>query len=139
MRLQPGSPEVKALLAQASHRPRAIKKHTDWADVLVSQLKAKHLPLPVREYRFDGLGGRRWRLDCAWLQWLLAVEVNGSEFTQGRHNRGLGMANDFEKLNAALLDGWAVLLFTGSQVRNGYAIELLEKVLGLASPLKAQG
>ena len=38
------------------------------------------------------------------------------------------MAQDFEKLNAALLDGWAVLLMTGSQVRNGYGITLLESI-----------
>lgn len=119
--------EGRRLLATAGRR-KAVA-HTDWADVLVGQIRALRLPEPVREYRFDGPGGRRWRLDCAWIDMLLAVEVNGSEFVQGRHNRGLGMANDFEKLNAALLDGWAVLLFTGSQVRNGYAIGLLEKVL----------
>ncbi len=118
------------LRLRGAFRPRTAKKvHTDWADVLVGQIRAVGLPEPVREYRFDGAGGRRWRLDCVWLDWLLAVEVNGSEFTQGRHNRGLGMAADFEKLNAALLDGWAVLLFTGGQVRNGYAIDLLTKVL----------
>jgi hypothetical protein len=120
--------EGRRLLAALGPRKTA-KNHTDWADVLVGQIKAKRLPEPVREYRFGGLGGRRWRLDCAWIDMLLAVEVNGSEFVHGRHNRGLGMAADFEKLNAALLDGWGVLLFTGSQVRNGYAIGLLEKVL----------
>jgi hypothetical protein len=125
--IRAASPEGRLLLARV--RPRSAKGPRDWSEVLVQQIRAARLPEPVREYRFDGPGGRRWRLDCAWVHALLAVEIQGSEFAQGRHNRGVGMAQDYEKYNAALLDGWAVILVTGGQVRNGYALDLLTQVL----------
>ncbi len=101
----------------------------DWADTLLLHVRALHLPEPQREYPYGASRGRRWRFDLAWEPRRLACEINGSEWVQGRHSRGAGMAADFEKLNAAMLDGWKVLLFTGSQVRNGYAIQILEKAL----------
>lgn len=100
----------------------------DWSDVLNQQLRALQLPEGQREYRFDA-SGRRWRFDLAWMGPLLACEIHGGEWQQGRHNRGAGMAKDFEKINAAQLQGWRVLQFVGSQVKDGSAVSLLEHVL----------
>lgn len=112
----------------AKGQPMRLRLGADTADTLTWQMKALHLPMPTREFRFHPK--RRWRFDCAWPDRLMACEVNGSEFVGGRHNRGLGMAKDFEKLNEALLLGWSVFLFTGSQVRSGYAVQTMQIALG---------
>ncbi len=91
-------------------------------------LKAMRLPLPVREFR-PFPDGRRWRLDLAWHERTprLYVEVQGGEMMQGRHARGVGMAADCEKAALLTLDGWIGFTFTGGQVRNGFALDILTR------------
>ena len=43
------------------------------------------LPEPEREYIFAP--PRRWRFDFRWPGHMLAVEVEGGVYTNGRHNR----------------------------------------------------
>ena len=74
-----------------------------------------------KEFRFSTK--RRWRfdyriIDPERLELKLAVEINGSAFTQGRHTRGVGYGNDLEKINAAQSLGWKVLQYTTGQVIN---------------------
>lgn len=80
-------------------------------------------PAPVAEYRFDP--DRRWRFDLAWPATRLAVEVHGGIWTAGRHTRGSGQLKDWEKLNAAALDGWRVLQVSPAQVTDGTLLTLL--------------
>ena len=86
------------------------------------------LPAPEREYRFHDK--RRWRFDFAWPKLRLAVEVEGGTWTNGRHNRGSGFANDCDKYNAAAIDGWTVLRFPGEQVKSGEALHMIEQAIG---------
>ena len=65
------------------------------------------LPEPIREFRFSSK--RKWRFDFAWPEAMLAVELHGGTYTQGRHTRGAGFAKDREKINAAQVLGWTVL------------------------------
>lgn len=106
---------------------RAIRT-SDLESMLNWQMRVDGLPAPEQEYRFDD--ARRWRFDFAWPGCRLAVEVNGGEWSDGRHSRGAGMAADYEKLNAATIAGWRVLQFTGSQVRDGTAINTIRQALG---------
>jgi len=94
---------------------------------LLFHVRAMGLPEPQTQYRFDMT--RRWRFDFAWPSAWLAVEVNGGEFVQGRHNRAEGMRGDYDKLNTAVIAGWRVLQFTGSQVTDGSAIETIKTAL----------
>ena len=97
---------------------------------LLLQLVCKRLPTPEREVRFAWAAMRRaWRLDLAWRAFMLAVEVDGATWTQGRHTRGAGYEADCEKLNAAVLLGWRVLRFTYGQVYSGYALATIETAL----------
>ena len=124
-------------------------------------LRAADLPEPVREYRFDWccqhlkrdhtrtLGGcrycaqdgdyhmyepgRNWRLDFAWPDRFLAVEVEGGTYAGGRHTRGKGYEEDCEKYSEAALQGWCVLRFTGAMLDDGRALELLERAFRRAS------
>lgn len=82
-----------------------------------------HISQPETEYRFHDT--RRWRFDFAWPDYLLAVEVEGGQWINGRHQRGKGFEDDCEKYNEAALDGWMVLRFTGDMVKDGRALEML--------------
>lgn len=90
-------------------------------------IRANELPEPEREYRFHPK--RRWRLDFAWPAAMLAVEVDGGVWAQGRHTRGAGYIADCEKLNEATLLGWSVLRVTGQHIDDGSAIDWIRRAL----------
>ena len=81
----------------------------------------------VSEYRFDPI--RRWRLDFAFPDQKLAVEVEGGVWSGGRHSRGAGFEADCEKYNALTLAGWRLLRFTGKPIKSGEALETIMKAL----------
>lgn len=96
-------------------------------DRLAWQIQAKDLPPPEREFRFHP--SRRWRLDFAWPQLGIAIEVQGGTWNQGRHSRPRGYENDCEKLNAAQTAGWCVLQATSDMVKDGRAIRAIEDAM----------
>ena len=91
------------------------------------QVRACGLATPEREFRFHPT--RRWRFDMAYPDHLLAVEIHGGVWSQGRHTRGGGFTKDCEKYTAAAILGWRILHFTGSQVSTGEAVGKLEKAI----------
>lgn len=98
------------------------------ADLLRLQIEESALPPPVQEHTFAP--PRRWRFDLAWPALMVAVEVDGGTWTQGRHTRGSGYELDCEKLNRAAALGWRVLRYTTSMVRDGRAIAEITSVVG---------
>lgn len=72
-------------------------------------------PALKAEYRFNDR--RKWRFDFACPTHRLAVEVEGGQWTGGRHTRGGGFQADCEKYNAATLAGWRVFRFTGPMLK----------------------
>lgn len=106
---------------------RRAMRTSELESLLAWQIKVDGLPEPEHQHRFDD--SRRWRFDFAWPGCMVAVEVNGGEWIEGRHNRGGGMAADYEKLNAAVIAGWRVLQFTGGQVRDGSAVNTIRLAL----------
>ena len=89
---------------------------------------AAGLPAPVAEYRFDAV--RRWRFDWAWpAPHKVALEIDGGAWVDGRHVRAQGFVKDIEKLNAAAVDGWAVLRSTPDDVASGVTLETLRRML----------
>lgn len=99
---------------------------SDLEKLLLYQIRVLGIPEPTRELRFHPV--RRWRLDMAWTDRMLAVEIQGGTWTRGRHTRPHGYTNDAEKYNAAQLAGWTVLLFTSDMVTSGQAVNTLEEV-----------
>lgn len=87
------------------------------------------LPQPVEEHRFHPT--RRWRLDFAWPEQRVALEVHGGVYRSGRHTRGQGFTRDREKMNEAQLLGWLVIEATTEQVRQGKAVEWVGRALEL--------
>ena len=69
---------------------------------------------PEREYQFHP--DRKWRLDFAWPELHVAVEIEGGIFVHGRHTQGSGYLNDLEKYNTATLMGWRILRFADNYI-----------------------
>lgn len=72
----------------------------------------------VPEHRFHPV--RRWRFDWADVEKKIAIEIEGVSYSGPgtRHQRGIGIENDAEKYNTAVIDGWAVLRLTPRMVAN---------------------
>ena len=84
----------------------------------------------VREHRFHDK--RRWRFDFAWTEAFVALEIEGIVFGEGgRHQRGLGFANDCEKYLWAQKLGWLVVRVPSTWLGKGHGeqMELLRDVL----------
>lgn len=121
------------------------KQFSEIEALLAKQIRYVKLPEPVREYRFAaehvGLGPglrqrlafqqlRDWRFDFAWPDRRFAVEVEGVTEHGGRHQQIGGFIGDIEKYHAALSLGWTVYRTTGTLIKSGATISLIEKKLG---------
>ncbi len=95
--------------------------------LLLLHIKAEGLPQPTLEYKFHKT--RKWRFDMAFMGYLVAAEIDGGVWVQGRHTRGSGYVKDLEKMNAAAELGWLVFRFTPEMVESGEAIRQLKRVL----------
>ena len=85
---------------------------------------------PQPEYKFHGT--RRWRFDWAFPEQMVAVEVDGGQWTAhgGRHMTD----KDRDKGNHAAALGWRVLHFSPEQLERDPAgcVELVQQALDLA-------
>jgi len=139
----------KTLIKQRISRDLGFKKglkkvaRSKAEDLLNMQLLALNLDF-VREYRFAahfvGLGAgikdrleaanlRDWRFDFAFLNYKLAVEVEGGGWINGRHNRGSGFENDLNKYDAALNLGWLVYRTSPQMVKRGQAAQTVQNLI----------
>ena len=95
---------------------------------LETRLKQLGLPAGEREFRFCE---RRWRFDFAWANKKIALEVEGSVFTGGRHTRGMGFIKDIEKYNNAAMQGWRVVRCTPSTLCKVDTFIMIQTLLNL--------
>jgi very-short-patch-repair endonuclease len=126
-------------------------KGKDWSGMLLTQLLAAGLPEPEKEYTFHPK--RRWRLDYAWVEIGLAVEVDGGIHGRpvkchrckqevkrrlkdgrmvtvregGRHNTGNGFEADREKWAEAVIHGWHIVGVTSGMIEDGRALDLITR------------
>lgn len=101
---------------------QGISQSANAVDALEWQIKnlAKHLPWPVREYRFHE--ERKWRFDLCWpaIQFRVAVEIDGGIWRKGGGaHTGRGHIRDIRKGNDAILLGYRVLHFIPEDVLDG--------------------
>ena len=99
-------------------------KFEDW---LFFQIKAICLPLPEREFRFHPT--RKWRFDFSWPDRMLAAELAGAVYSQGRHTRGKGFTEDCRKYSEAAILGWRILHLTTQMIPSGEAVAVIERAL----------
>ena len=96
---------------------------------LAIQVRLADLPRPQIEYQFDAV--RRWRIDYAWPEQKLAVEIEGGFYGKGRecptcgrrevagHTSIQRLKTDREKYNALTKQGWWLLRFTPEDLESG--------------------
>ena len=100
---------------------------SDLEETMAFQIRVAKLPEPEREYRVCNT--RRWRTDFAWPEKRVALEVEGGQWSNGRHVRGQGYENDCLKYSALAIAGWCVIRATGAMVNDGRALALVEQAL----------
>lgn len=98
-------------------------------ETLYLYMRALKIPLPEREVKFNST--KKWRYDFIWEEHMLIVEVEGGIWTNGRHVRGKGFTEDCEKYNEATLLGWKVIRVTAEHIKNGKALEWIERALSV--------
>ena len=113
--------QLGKLKGKLSVKPATSKKRTPAQNKIdqekkkqaVIKLHAKvqrHLiGLPPYEKEILFHPSRKWRMDYAWPELKIAVEIHGGIFSGGRHTTGVGFIADREKMNEAQLLGWIVL------------------------------
>jgi hypothetical protein len=94
---------------------------------LVTLCRSMKLAEPTPEFRFHPT--RKFRFDYAWPLHMLALEVEGGLWTNGRHSRGSGQLADLEKYSEAAILGWRLLYCTPDQLRNGVALDRIVRAL----------
>ncbi len=98
---------------------------------LVTQCRFVKLPPPVEQHQF--FPGRKWAVDLAWPEQMVAVEVEGGQWIAGggRHQRGRGLDLDASKYNELALAGWLLIRCTGDMVEDGRAVAYVERALAV--------
>lgn len=102
---------------------------TDYSALLLQQLALVGISGFVREHRFHPT--RKWRFDLASPELMIALEIEGGVWSEGRHTRGKGFSEDCIKYAEANLLGWTVFRFTTQQVEDGIALHYVELALQL--------
>jgi very-short-patch-repair endonuclease len=104
--------------------------HQDFLlQTICNDLARKADTVATFEFRFHPI--RKWRLDAAFPQRKIGVEIDGGVFIQGRHTTGVGFRNDCAKINAAQILGWRVFRFLPQQLETGEVYDTLGRALGI--------
>lgn len=114
---------------KALKKAQAIAVKEGHQKLLKMQLEINGLPLPTPEFMFHPT--RKWRIDFAWPDLKLALEVEGGVYTQkgGGHRSISGWDANQEKYNELTVMGWFLLRVTPDQLqlKNGMAIGWLKR------------
>lgn len=79
------------------------------------------------EYRFHPT--RKWRIDYAITDHMIAIEVEGGAWTRGRHTRGAGFVADMEKYNEATRLGYRVIRVTPDDLLSAKTFDLIKDLI----------
>lgn len=124
---------LKHLPPEQRERARAERKRQ--AEALRAEFarwcQAHGIPAPTPEHQFAP--PRRWRMDWAWLEQRVYLEMQGGIWTNGGHNRGSGYVRDMEKFNAAAVAGWRLLLVVPEDLFTEATAQLIRNALGVQS------
>mgnify|MGYP000273483790 CR=1 FL=1 len=94
-------------------------------------LRERGLPCPEPEHRFHDT--RKWRIDYAWEEEKVALEVEGGVWTRGRHTRGSGFLKDVEKYNEVALHGFVLIRTVPDDLLTEDTLDLVERAITLQS------
>lgn len=98
--------EVRELAKRSKKEELENNFHCHWV------MMFGNLPEPVRQHPIlNPKTNRHWKLDFAWPEEKLAVEIQGGSFVRGGHNTAQGQHSDYERHNALVRMGWRILYF----------------------------
>jgi hypothetical protein len=103
-------------------KPKEPKPLTPYQSLLIASYVRIGMT-PTLEYKFHPV--RKWRMDLAFLESKVFVEIQGGIFIQGRHSRGAAMLKEWEKLNTAAVMGWRVLF---CQPKDALSMDFMKQV-----------
>ncbi len=117
----------KAAITRWTGKSGPTKPKSKPEELFALHLRLKKIKHFVREYRFAP--PRKWRVDFAYPERSIAIEIEGGIHTQGRHVRGSGFEKDCEKYNALAEKKWRLFRYTPQMVKDGRAIDQICEVL----------
>jgi len=79
-----------------------------YKEVIVSAY-FKEMGLPPCVYEYRHIPNRKFRLDIAWPELRIGIEVQGGLHMKSGHSTASGLRKDMEKRNLGLIEGWRVL------------------------------
>ena len=88
------------------------------------ELQIRALKLPLGWVQYAPIPGRRYRIDRAWPEQKLGIEVEG-----GVHTIRAQWEHDCRRNNDMLLAGWRIFRLTSTMIKTGESIPLLERLL----------
>lgn len=107
---------------------RLKDERTELEETFAGQLRQRGLPAPEQQYRFAATK-RKFALDFAWPERMIALEVEGGTYSGGRHVTPLGFERDAEKYNLAAEMGWRVFRATTKTVEDETAADMMQRIL----------
>jgi very-short-patch-repair endonuclease len=114
--------------AQYYQRLQRQARDEKWEEMFLDHCTKYKLTAGLQvEYLFHA--DRKWRLDFAWPDRKIAVEIDGGTRSQGRHNRHEGYTEDCIKINNATAMGWRVYRFPGEMVKTWAAADFMKNLL----------
>ncbi len=119
--------EIAKLAAIIRWKNRVPKPKSKPEELFALHLRLNKIPHFVREYQFAP--PRKWRVDFAYPEKAIAVEIEGGIHNRGRHVRADGFEKDCEKYNALAAKGWRLFRYTPQMVKDGRAIDQICEVL----------
>lgn len=102
---------------------------SDLEETLAWQMKIAKLPPCEREVEFAKSIGRKWRLDFCFPDQMLAVEVEGATYANGRHTRGSGFHEDCIKYAELAIMGYRLIRLDSKMVEDGSGLSFIERAL----------
>lgn len=113
---------------------KKVKRTNEAEDTLAYQLqtatrfafKREYRACPPRLWRYDFLVGLPTGPSD---RLMVLVDIDGGQWTGG-HSRGVAFEPNVEKHNEATLRGFMVLRVTPKMVKDGRALQLIERALG---------
>ena len=104
-----------------------MKKNNTAQMIFFATLQSMRIKIPTPEFQFHPI--RKWRIDYAWVNEKIALEVEGGIYTRGRHSRGKGMEGDMEKYNTLALMGWRIIRTTPTKLHQTETIKLINQII----------
>lgn len=118
--------QVKSAKREARKRKKRARRKK-----FCGLLQERGLPCPEPEHQFHDT--RKWRIDYAWPDEGVALEVEGGAWTRGRHTRGQGFINDCEKYNEVALHGFVLIRIVPDALFKENTLDLIERAIELQS------